>query len=312
MEFEAVIEKHPEWEARLGLPVIQPLKVMSRMVSLFARILGPVLRVIPCRWPARDYLCVGYLAPHYVVYKTFPYFCLPGGLRMLWMYDVWESERGAVEKLIRKHRINIAFITSLQSTEYFNRLGLQDFAAYWSPEAVVVGNYRYKPYYERTTEVIQIGRKWDVYHKEIEPFCRVRGYRYLYEKVRGEIIFPTWDGFLDGIADAKVSICVPSSITHPARSGNVATMTSRYLQSMASKCLVVGVLPEEMRKLFDYSPIIEIDMSRPCEQLGEILENFGDYADLIARNYNYVMENHQCSNRLATMMEQIQEYKQGR
>ena len=32
--------------------------------------------------------------------------------------------------------------------------------------------------------------------------------------------------------------------------------------------LIIGRMPEEMKQLFDYDPIIEIDMSDPCGQFG--------------------------------------------
>ncbi|MDD5200875.1 MAG: glycosyltransferase [Terrimicrobiaceae bacterium] len=248
---------------------------------------------------------MGYLAPHYVLYKTFPYFCLPNARRILWMYDAWENEFGRIEALIRNHRINLAFLSSSQAVEHFNHLKLDRFAAHWIPEGITVSNYRWKPYGDRGIDVIQMGRKWDAYHERIKPFCESRGLTYLYEKVKGEIIFPRQEAFLDGLASSKISICVPSSITHPARSGRIETMTSRYLQSMASKCLVLGVLPEEMKQLFEHNPIIEIDRSDPCGQLRAILADFESYTDLIERNYAYVTAHHQWTNRLEQMMQQM-------
>ena len=51
------------------------------------------------------------------------------------------------------------------------------------------------------------------------------------------------DAFIDGLARSRVSICVPSSVTHPERAGDIETMTIRYLQSMVSKCVVLGRAP---------------------------------------------------------------------
>jgi hypothetical protein len=309
-EFETVIREHPNWDTLAGPPSIPALKIVARLIFWFAKILGPLLRLLPVHWRARDYLCVGYLAPHYVLYKTFPYFCIPAGLRILWMYDAWEKDYANIEALIRNHKINLAFITSLQTTQHFNALKLEDFRAYWSPEAITVSGYKQKPARERSIDVIQIGRKWDAYHEVIEPFCRAKDLTYLYEKIVGQIIFSSREEYLCGLADSKISICVPASVTHPGRSGKISTMTWRYLQSMASKCLILGILPGEMKLLFDYNPIVEIDMSRPCEQLHEILRTYDSYIDLIERNYLYIAANHQWANRLDTMMEQINQFKQ--
>jgi hypothetical protein len=72
---------------------------------------------------------------------------------------------------------------------------------------------------------------------------------------------------LFGLANSKISICVPSDITHPERTGNISTITNRYLQSMASKCLILGKLPHDMLHLFDYNHIIEIDEENPVLQI---------------------------------------------
>ena len=97
---------------------------------------------------------------------------------------------------------------------------------------------------------------------------------------------------MDGLARSRISICVPSNITHPARAGDVETMTIRYLQSMVSKCLVVGYAPKEMIELFGYNPVVEIDMENPADQLLDILNNFVKYTPLIEKNYNSVLKNH--------------------
>ena len=88
------------------------------------------------------------------------------------MYDAWESQLGSIAKAFRRHRINIAFVSSLQATEHFNRSWVERFAAYWVPEAVTVADYSWKPPDERPIDVLQMGRKWDAYHSQIEEFCR--------------------------------------------------------------------------------------------------------------------------------------------
>jgi hypothetical protein len=74
-------------------------------------------------------------------------------------------------------------------------------------------------------------------------------------------------------------------------------MTNRYLQSMASKCLIVGCLPKEMLELFAYNPVVEIDRNAPIEQLKTILNNYSDYFPLIEKNYETVSKYHTWENR---------------
>jgi hypothetical protein len=308
-EFEVAIAEGTDWDVVSGPPgmPLPMLKVAARVVRLLEIVLDHLLRLLPGK-PRKSYLCIGYSAPHYLAYKTFPYFCVPAKLRMVWMYDAWENQLAEIENAFRVHRINIAFLTSLQATEYFNGRGIERFAAYWVPEAVTVANYRCKPPLERRIDVLQMGRRWDAYHDAIEQFCEREKLVYLYEKTPGEIIFPTRQEFLEALAGSKISICVPSSITHPWRSGKIATMTWRYLQSMAAKCLVLGRAPEEMKQLFDYDPVIEIDMSNPSGQLREVLNNYSHYLPLIERNYEFVQKHHQWPNRIALMQAGLEEF----
>jgi hypothetical protein len=105
-------------------------------------------------------------------------------------------------------------------------------------------------------------------------------------------IFPTRKEFIDGLVRSRISIYVPSSTTDPSRSGEIETMTTRYLQSMIAKCLIVGKAPKELIALFGYNPVIEIDMNNPVQQLQSIFEHFSNYIPLIENNFNAVIKHH--------------------
>jgi hypothetical protein len=169
--------------------------------------------------------------------------------------------------------------------------------ANWIPEGVDISVYKQFTYNQRDIDVLQIGRKYDWYHEQILPFFNESNKVYLYEKTKGAIIFPTREEFINGLARAKISVCFPSNITHPERAGKTETMTNRYLQSMASKCLIVGHAPQEMIELFGYNPVIEIDRDSPGEQLTAILDHYSDYIPLIEKNYEMVSKYHTWKNR---------------
>jgi hypothetical protein len=300
-EFEDAIVAHGRWEAVNGLPRFPWFKASARMVAVLGSCLERVLRLLPRRHSGRVYLCVGYLAEHYMVHKSAPHFLLPGAERALWLYDAWERDLEKIASVLRRWRIRWAFVTSRQAAEYFNGLGLPEFSAHWVPEAVTVGVHKCRPFRERRTDILQLGRRWEDYHGRIAPFCRKEGIRYVFEEAPGRIIYPTRSGFLEGLADSKISVCVPSSVTHPERSGRIETMTWRYLQSMASGCLVLGRMPREMRDLFDYEPMLEVDLDRPEEQLRQVLADYDRYIPLIERNLEYVRTHHQWPNRLSNI-----------
>jgi len=86
-------------------------------------------------------------------------------------------------------------------------------------------------------------------------------------------------------------------------------MTNRYLQSLASKCLILGTTPDEMKEVFGYDPVIPVDMRDPAEQIVEILKNFNDYVPLIEKNYNECLSNHTWHNRWLKILEILQNIK---
>lgn len=254
------------------------------------------------------YLSIGYLSPDKLLFKTFPYFTIPAGLRMLWIFDAWEKELVEIASTARQLKIKMLFVSSRQAAQRLAEMSQGAFESYWLPEAVTVSSHQSKPVAERQIDILQIGRRWDDYHFRIEEFCRTHGLVYVYEKNKGEIIFPTRREYVAGLANSKISICVPSSITHPERSGDISTMTWRYLESMASKCLLVGRLPSEMKELFGYNPLVEIDMDQPGEQLPDLLDNFESYTELIEQNYEVVRRHHQWSNRIAAMEQHLADF----
>jgi hypothetical protein len=282
-EFEARIINKPKWEIINGVGGIQ------------ARVLRQLLKFIPpIQLPIKkhkNYVVIGYQKE-----KFFPFFYFNADLKVLWMYDAWEPLFDEIEKTIRAYKINVVFTASKQSADYFNTLNIPNFKSHWIPEGIDVSQYQFIPYHERTTDVLQLGRKWNEYHEKIKGI--ENRFVYKYEKKAGQIIFPKREDFLFGLANSKISICVPSDITHPERTGNISTITNRYLQSMASKCLILGKLPHDMLHLFDYNPIIEIDEENPVVQIESILANFDRYIPLIEKNYKVVKDFHNWDNRV--------------
>ena len=73
----------------------------------------------------------------------------------------------------------------------------------------------------------------------------------------------------------------------------------RYLQSMVSKCLVVGHAPAELTALFGYNPVVELDMHDPAAHILALLDDPREYATLIERNYETVVQHHTWHHRWA-------------
>lgn len=218
----------------------------------------------------------------------------------VYFFDAWPANHTRIEWFIRSFRPRHVFFSSSQVTELFQSKQLST-QFHWVPEGIDIDEYSFRDYAEKDIDVLSFGRKYDELHDKIVEGLEKDGVNYLYEKEKGKIIFPDRAGFVDGLARTKISICVPSSITHPVRSGNIQTMTIRYLQSMAARTLIVGLMPEEMKRLFGHTPVVELYRNDPLGQIRDILANFSDYIPLIEKNYQAVQHHHTWAHRWQTI-----------
>jgi hypothetical protein len=204
-------------------------------------------------------------------------------------FDAWPNLWEPLGKVLRRHRVRVAFFTARQTVAHFREtLGLD---AIWMPEACDPSQYRPdKPLADRSIDVLELGRKYDRYHDAIAPMLASDGRSHLFERVKGQLIFDTREAMIAGFADAKVSVCFPSSITHPERSGNVETVTHRYFESIASRCLIVGHGPAELTDVFGYDPVVRADDRDPAGQLRDVLRRIDEFQPLVDRNYRRLLE----------------------
>ena len=222
--------------------------------------------------------------------------------KSVYIFDAWPAKHRQIIELVRAWGIQYAFVSSSQAAERL--AAAADRGTFiWVPEGIDVARYRYRLPLERDIDVLQLGRKFDDHHRVIVPALANAGKSYVFEKEKGKVIFPTREEFVNGLARSRISICVPSSVTHPERAGDIETMTVRYLQSMASRCLVLGHAPSEMIDLFGYNPVVEIDMSDPAGQILELLAWYESYLGLIDKNYSVVAGHHTWDSRWSRMSE---------
>jgi hypothetical protein len=260
------------------------LRKVRNRIPFFARLLWKLLRRTPLAtllsyMPLRNqrYFII-LMATEFV--ECVPFF--PSSRdNAVYIFDAWPSVHRLIEDSLPLLNIRTVFFSSLQATEIFIAKPALQCKFIWVPEGIDVTQYRKRELRERDIDVIQMGRKHDGYHEAIVKTLHDAGKTYL----------------IDGLSRSTISICVPSTLTHPERSGDISTMTIRYLQSMASGCLIVGVRPYDMQFLFDYNPVVEIDFDNPAGQLLEILGSLDHYRPLIERNERTVINHHTWSHR---------------
>lgn len=284
---------------------VSVISTQSGLVTKAFRYAFTRYRLSPDRlplWP-REGVCFSVLmGPAFE--KMFPHYLLAEH-RNAYLFDAWPDKHDLILHFLRKSAIANVFFSSRQVAELISdqvtRTNVQ-----WIPEGILPSRYKACEYDQRDIDVLQFGRKYEELHEQILQPLAAQSVRYLYERNRGKLVFATRHGFVDGLSRSKIVICVPSSMTHPNRAGQISTMTVRYLQAMVSKCLVVGIMPDEMKTLFPYTPLIELDRHNPAGQLLDILHNYHHYTDLIDRNYQYVCQHHTWAERWQTILPIIQ------
>jgi hypothetical protein len=200
-------------------------------------------------------------------------------------FDCWEPEYEAWKTFFARHRIRLAFFSARQSAQYF-ATAMPAMTSLWVPEATDPAEYHpQRKLVERDIDVLELGRKHDSFHSRIAQQMIAGNKVHLFEKVKGKFLFGDRCSLADGLGRSKISVCFPCSQTHVERSGSIETVTHRYFESIASKCILLGHCPSELSDLFGYNPVIEAEDGREAEQIESILSNLDSYQDLLERNY---------------------------
>lgn len=220
-------------------------------------------------------------------------------------FDCWPSFYERWTSFFKRNRVRVAFFSARQSAEYFSEM-LPKMRSVWLPEATDPNEYRpSRSLQERDIDVLELGRKNHSFHARIKDALAAARKTHLFERVPGQIVFPDKAGFIDGLSRSKISICFPSSQTHPERSGSVETVTHRYFESMASKCLILGHGPQELTDLFGYNPVLEAEPGHEFEQIESVLTNLDSFQDLVEKNYRRLLEVGTWKERVVTIVESL-------
>jgi hypothetical protein len=216
-------------------------------------------------------------------------------------FDCWPADYDVWEALFRRHKVKTAFFTARQSGAYFQQK-IPELSCHWLPEGCDPEEYPFaSKLVERNIDVLELGRRYEVYHDKIlEPLLSEQ-LNHLYARGGMRRLFSTRQELMQAWEQTRISVCFPKSITSFERSGGVETVTFRYFESMASRSLVVGHCPGELQDIFGYNPVIEVDMSDPAGQLLDILRNIEDYQELVEKNHRKMLKVGSWDARVQTM-----------
>jgi hypothetical protein len=268
-----------------GLPVRRLQRFAA--VRLLGRALGKlgisrsIVRIPDCAclvdlaWP-ND----GRAFPYALAYEIIPWIC-----------DCWPHDYSRWERLFRRNRIRLAFISSQGSTRYFAQR-IAEMKCVWMPEACDPAEYLpQKHLAQRSIHLLELGRKFKPFHDAVRAPVAAAGFKHVFSlDGTRTFIFPNQPALLRALGDTMISVCFPKTITHPDLAGGLETTTLRYLESIASGCLIVGYCPTELRDLFGYDPVIKADPSDPGGQAVSLIRSIADYQALVDRNRARLLE----------------------
>jgi len=204
-------------------------------------------------------------------------------------WDTWPDNFKVWDSIFTRFRTEVASFTSRNARDRFQtRFPLMH--CYWMPDGASPELHRPdKPLISRRVDVLELGRRYGRYHDAIVSPLKQASRVHLFERVPGQIIFPDRRAMVEGLADTKIVISFPMSVTTPPRS-SIETITPRYFEAMASGCLIVGRCPEDLRHLLGFNPVIEANLDSAAEQIKDILGRIREFQPLVDRNLGAIRQ----------------------
>ena len=286
------------WQAKSGPILFRPVKISTRIYALLHALLRPFVSKIQL---SDVVLSLGLPYRHYFFGKTFPYFAFGSNLRVLWIWDAWEPRLKEIAALAQEAQLDLLLVSSLQSSRLLQSM-LEDVCdVHWVPEGIDVSEYEAKPWNEKKIDVLSFGRSLPKYKDAIKEVSS-GGLNCVIDQW-----FATKGSLISALADAKISICFPKAATDPQAAGRISTVTLRYLQSMAAKCLIIGETPADAKEMFGYDPVVPVDWRNPAGQLGSIIAHPDQFTSLIERNFSEVTTRHDVGNFADRIEQRIRE-----
>lgn len=198
------------------------------------------------------------------------------------LWDTWPKYWKRIISSFIRHNIDIAFFTQRITAEEISKY-LPTVKCIYLPEALNPTGYMPgKNLIDREIDVLEMGRIFKNYHSVIVD--GLRSHTHLFQ-MDSHLLFKTFKDLTNGLANAKITICFPRSITNPEQAGGIETLTQRYWECMFSRSLMLGHAPKDLIDILGYNPVIEVDWTNTKNQILNILENIGEYQHLVNKNF---------------------------
>lgn len=277
----------------LGGQVARPL-FPPRLLHGFAFRCG-----LPALWHTGCEARLMFVEPVSITFDTFPYAATHEIVPFIW--DCWPRYYDRMEQWMRRHRVRTAIFTARQEMEAMQQR-LPEVRMLHCPEAVDAALYSAgKPLAERNIDLLEFGRS----NVKVIGNMETVGIRHVSTLKDGRYIYSNAELF-SAMADARVTLCLPRSITHPKLAEGVETLTQRYWEAMFSRMLIVGHAPQELVDIVGYNPVIELDTRNPARQIAHLIAHIADYQPMVDRNREAALAKGEWKQRMQRLMDRLE------
>jgi hypothetical protein len=172
----------------------------------------------------------------------------------------------------------------------------------WCSEAVDVLNYKKgEPLKNRNINLLEFGRSNERVLGKLSIDNHVCTY------VNGKFIYSN-EELYEAMGDARITVCLPKSMTHPDIAQGVETLTQRYWEAMLSRMVIIGHAPRELIDICGYNPVLELpdDKEQINTFIFNILSNIEDYQEMVDRNCQTALEKGRWSIRMKDVVKWLE------
>lgn len=227
---------------------------------------------------------------------------------IIYIFDCWESQWERCESIFNEINPWMICFAYKKAKEHFSNIYER---CYYLPQSMDI---RYFHAYEtkKTRLFIQMGRKTERLHNMVTNYLKIHNIEdcqenYIYERIKGNIIFPEVKELAEEISKSYFFLAAPQNIENEKLTGKISETTARFYEAMACKTLIIGIKPRDsFDELFPYKEaMIEVSEANFNSNIDALRNNIEQYNKIVENNYNYVMEHHRWKNRYRMLLELI-------
>ena len=203
-----------------------------------------------------------------------------------YVYDCWPTRERDWAGFFARNRFDMAFFSARVAADHWN--GFEGLRSVWMPEAIDDAQYPPgPPLRDRAIVVMELGRPYELAHEIIRRAVPSE----LHSHPGNRRSMPDRASLIRALHSTRALICYPGAITQPSgRTGSWESMTHRYLEAVATKTVVLGRIPDEMRDLFGFAPGVEVVADDLPDALHSIRTHPNDFQLLVERSHARLLE----------------------